>query len=178
MKVVSYRMAVMIAVSGIFAGMASAATPSGFSSANIALSAQVAVSCREEQQGSFAGPITIETTSATDQTITAVVDEIVKCTNGTVFTMKVSSANGTAFDRTCTSAGVGGMAFKSASTPADMIMYTFMCEGDTDGSGKFTGAGLATPRALGLSIRIAAADAQAAKAHDDYADMVTLTITY
>lgn len=165
-------------VASIMSGVAFAATPAGFSSASFPVNAQVNVACQESQQGVFANPIIINTTSAVDLTISAATDESVQCTNGTLFTMKVSSANGTAVNQTCTSAGVGGMAFKSASTPADSIPYRFLCAGDTDGSGNFTGAGFTTPRALGLGIRIAAADAQVAKAHDDYVDMVTLTVSY
>lgn len=168
----------MLSVLCIAAGTAVAATPPGFSSTTLALSAQINVACQEAQPGIFGNPIIIDTTLTVDQTIPALTDEAVKCTNGTVFTMKVSSANGSAVNQTCTSAGIGGMAFKSASSPGDAIPYTFFCAGDTDGSGNFTGAGFGTPRALGLGIRIAATDAQAAKAHDDYGDMVTLTISY
>lgn len=160
------------------ADMSSAATPSGFSSVTIAMSARVSVACQEAQQGVFNSPLIIDTTSAVDLTISAAVDEAVKCTNGTIFTMKISSANGTAVNQTCTSAGVDGMSFKSAGAPADRIPYKFLCSGDTDGSGGFTGAGFSIPRAMGLGIRIAAADAQAAKAHDDYSDTVTLMISY
>ena len=176
-KVRIYAMALAMAIAAE-AGVASAATPSGFSSMTIAMSAQVSVACQEAQQGVFSSPLIIDTTSAVDQTISAAVDEAVKCTNGTVFTMKVSSANGSAANQTCTSAGVDGMAFKSTGAPADTIPYKFLCSGDTDGSGGFTGAGFGLPRAMGLGIRIAAADAQSAKAHDDYADLVTLTISY
>lgn len=178
MKAVMYQVVVVFALTGMMIGAASAATPTGFSSVNIPVSAQVNIACQEAQQGSFPGTIIIDTMSAVDLTISASTDETVKCTNGTVFTMKVSSANGSAVNQTCISAGVGGLAFKSASAPANTIPYKFLCAGDTDGTGNFTGAGFSTPRALGLGIRIAAADAQAAMAHDDYSDMVTLMISY
>jgi spore coat protein U-like protein len=132
----------------------------------------------EEQHGSFPSPLTIETQSAADQTFPYSTDELVRCTNGVVFTVNVSSANGTANNQPCTSSGVGSMALKSASWPSDTIPYTFMCAGDTNGNGNFTGAGFAATKALGISIKVAAANAQAAMAHADYSDTVTLTLTY
>ncbi len=162
----------------VMAGMTYAATPSGFSSASIAVSAVVGPTCQEGQHGSFPNPITIDTQSVADQIFAASVDETVKCTNGTVFTVKVTSGNGTAVNQTCTTTGVSAMALKSAGTPADTIAYTFACSGDTDGLGNFTGAGFNTARALGMSIKVLAANAQAAIAHADYADIVTLTISY
>ncbi len=166
---------VLVCVTG---GQSRAATPSGFSSVSIPLSAMVNVACQEAQQGAFPSPIIIDTQSATEQTFAASTDEKIVCTNGTVFTIKVTSTNGSAVNQTCTSSGVNGMALKSAATPADAIAYTFFCGGDTDGLGSFTGAGYNVPKAIGMSIKIAAADAQAAKVHADYSDTVTMTISY
>jgi hypothetical protein len=70
------------------------------------------------------------------------------------------------------------MALKSAIWASDKIAYTFMCAGDTDGAGHFTGAGGTTARAMGIGIKILAADVQAAIAHNDYSDTVTMTISY
>ena len=70
------------------------------------------------------------------------------------------------------------MALRSAGTPGDAIAYTFMCAGDTDGVGHFTGGGYTTAKALGISIKVPAANAQTAVAHADYSDTVTLTISY
>ena len=70
------------------------------------------------------------------------------------------------------------MAMKSASAPADTIAYTFLCTGDTDGLGHFTGAGFNMPKAIGMSVKVAAANAQAAVVHGDYSDTVTMTISY
>ena len=162
----------------VMADGSSASTPSGFSSANITVSAAVAPACQEGQHGSFPNPLTIDSQSVSDQTFPASADETVVCTNGTVFTVKVTSGNGTAANQTCTSSGVSSMALKSMGTPADTISYTFVCGGDTDGAGHFTGAGSNTPRALGMSIKVLASNAQSAIAHADYADTVTLTITY
>ncbi len=167
-----------IGIITIMAGSAGASSPTGLSSVSIALNAQVAVACEEAQHGSFPSPITIDTQSASDQTFAASVDEKVACTNGTAFTIKVTSGNGTAVNQTCTSSGISSMALRSQSSPADAIAYTFVCAGDTDGQGHFTGAGFNTPKALGMSIRILAADAQAAVANNDYTDTITLTITY
>jgi spore coat protein U-like protein len=160
------------------AGSAPAASPSGFSTTTISLNAQVNTACQEAQHGTFPNPITIDTLAVSDQIFSPTVDETVKCTNGTLFTIKVSSANGAALNQTCTSGGVSAMALKSAGTPADTIAYTFMCAGDTDGAGNFTGAGFATAKALGISVKVLTANAQAAVAHADYSDTVTLTISY
>jgi spore coat protein U-like protein len=168
----------VIGIITVLAGGARAAPPLGFSSANITVTAVVAPSCQEGQHGSFPNPITIDTQSVADQTFAASVDETVKCTSGTVFTVKVTSGNGTAVNQTCTTAGVSSMALKSAGTPADTVAYTFACKGDTDGLGNFTGAGYNTAKALGMSIKVLAANAQAAVAHADYADTVTLTVSY
>jgi spore coat protein U-like protein len=70
------------------------------------------------------------------------------------------------------------MALKSAGSPADVVAYTLVCAGDTDGLGHFTGAGFNTPKAIGMSIKVLAANAQAAVAHPDYSDTVTMTISY
>jgi spore coat protein U-like protein len=162
----------------VMAGNAWAAlAPLGFSSASIAVSAVVGVACQEGQHGSFP-PLMIDTQSVSDQIFAASVDETVKCTSGTVFTVKVTSGNGTAVNQTCTTVGVSSMALKSAGTPADTVAYTFACGGDTDTVGNFTGAGFNMAKALGMSIKVLAANAQAAVAHADYADTVTLTITY
>ena len=162
----------------VMAGVAYASTPSGFSSASIVVSAVVGPACQEGQHGSFPNPIAIDTQSVSDQTFAASVDETVKCTSGTVFTVKVTSGNGTAVNQTCTTTGVSSMALKSAGTPADTVAYTFACSGDTDGLGNFTGAGFNAAKALGMSIKVLAANAQAAVAHADYTDTVTLTISY
>lgn len=170
-----------LAVTGIITvmtGGAWAAAPLGFSSANITVTAVVGPSCQEGQHGSFPNPITIDTQSVADQTFAASVDETVKCTSGTVFTVKVTSGSGTAVNQTCTTTGISSMALKSAGTPADTVAYTFACSGDTDGLGNFTGAGFITAKALGMSIKVLAANAQAAVAHADYADTVTLTVSY
>lgn len=167
-----------LAISSITAGIAFAATPSGFANATVIVNAQVNASCQEYQQVSFPNPLTIDTQSAVEQTFSPRADELVKCSNGTVFTVKVSSGNGTAMNQTCTSGGVSNMALKSAGAPAHVIAYMILCSGDTDGSGHFTGAGFSTPRALGMSLKIPASNAQTAVAHADYADFVTLTISY
>jgi hypothetical protein len=168
----------VFAATSITTGTVFAATPSGFASTTVAVNAQVGASCTEAQHGSFPNPLTIDTQLVADQTFSPTADELVKCTNGVVFTVNVSSANGTALNQTCTSGGVSGMALKSASWPTDAIAYTFMCGGDTGGTGHFTGAGFTTARAMGISIKVAAANAQAALAHADYSDNVTLTISY
>jgi hypothetical protein len=155
-----------------------AATPVGFSNTTLTVTAEVGVSCEETQHGEFPAPLLIDTQVVGDQTFAPIADELVSCTNGIVFTIKVSSANGTALDQTCTSNGVSGMSLKSASWPTDEVPYIFTCAGDTNGSGNFTGAGFASPRALGIGIKVLAADAQAALAHNDYSDTVTLTISY
>ena len=166
------------AVISFTAGRAYSATPAGFANTSLTVNAQVNAACQEAQHGSFPNPLIIDTQSAVDQTFSPSADEMVECTNGTVFTIKVSSGNGTAVNQTCTSGGVSNMALKSAGSPADAIAYMFLCSGDTDGSGHFTGAGTNTARGLGMSVKILAANAQAAVAHADYADTVTLTIAY
>ncbi|HUI67310.1 MAG TPA: hypothetical protein VL087_03785, partial [Nitrospirota bacterium] len=133
--------AVMAATVISMTEMVSAAPPSGFVSETIVVNAQMAAVCQEAQHGSFPNPITIDPLVGSDQTFSPAADETLKCSNGTVFTIKVSSANGTAVGQTCTSSGVSSMALKSAGTPGDSIAYTFMCAGDTDGAGHFTGAG-------------------------------------
>lgn len=165
--------AMSLTISSVFA-----ASPAGFTSTEIKVNAQVGVSCQEIQQGAFPSPLIIDTQTSAEQTFTPSADELVRCTNGTVFTVKVSSTNGSAIDQTCTSGGVANMVLKSASWPSDNIGYIFMCAGDTDGTGHFTGAGFATAKAMGIGIKILAAEAQAALAHADYSDMVTLTISY
>jgi hypothetical protein len=163
---------------GVQAGSAGAATPLGFSSASITLNAVVEAACQEVQQGSFPSPLVIDAQSASEQNFSATTDEKITCTNGTVFTLRVTSTNGTAVNQTCTSGGVSSMALRSAGSPADSIAYTFICGGDTDGLGHFTGEGFNVPKAVGMSIKIAAADAQAAVVHADYTDTVTMTISY
>jgi spore coat protein U-like protein len=170
--------AATLASIGAMTGIVSAATPSGFTNTTLTVNAQVNAACQEAQHGSFPNPLIVDTQSAVDQTFSPSADETVKCTNGTVFTIKVSSGNGTAVNQTCTSSGVSNMALKSAGSPADAIAYMFLCSGDTDGSGHFKGAGTNTARGLGMSVKILAANAQAAVAHADYADTVTLTIAY
>jgi len=162
----------------VLAGIASASTPSGFASTTLALSAEVGNACQEVQHGAFPNPIVIETQTVNDQTFAPTADEQVRCTNGTIFTIKVSSGNGSAVNQTCTSGGISTMALKSSGSPADVIPYVFLCTGDTDGSGHFVGAGFNTPRALGISVKILAVYAQNAVAHADYSDTITLTITY
>jgi hypothetical protein len=170
--------AVMAALVMSMTEMASAAPPSGFALGTVLVNAQMAAVCQEAQHGSFPNPITIDPLAGSDQTFSPATDETLKCSNGTVFTIKVSSANGTAVAQTCTSSGVNSMALKSAGTPGDTIAYTFMCAGDTDGAGHFTGGGYTTAKAMGMSIRVLAANAQTAVAHSDYSDTVTLTISY
>lgn len=166
------------AVMSFMTSEAGAATPQGFASTTLDVRAEVGIACQEVQHGMFPSPLVIDTQKVGDQVFPAVADQLVKCTSGVVFTVKVSSANGSALEQNCTSAGVSGMALQSASWPADKVPYTFTCAGETDGAGHFTGAGYVTARALGISVRIAEADAQAAIAHADYADTVTLTISY
>ena len=168
----------IIAVIVMAAGTTFSAPPSGFASTTVVVNAQMAAICQEAQHGSFPNPITIDALAGSDQTFSPAVDETLKCSNGTVFTVKVSSANGTAVGQTCTSSGVSSMALRSAGTPGDSIAYTFMCAGDTDGVGHFTGGGYTTAKALGISIKVPAANAQTAVAHADYSDTVTLTISY
>ena len=169
---------VTIFVVASFAAGTAFAAQSGFSSTNVIVTAQVTGLCQEAQHGSFPDPLTIDPLLSTDLTFLPSADELVKCTNGAVFTVKVSSANGTAINQTCTSGGVSTMALKSASWPSDTVAYSFMCAGDTDGAGHFTGAGYIATRAMGISIKILTANAQAAIAHADYSDTVTLTLTY
>jgi len=177
MKKIFWLVAIFVAA-GMMTGNTFAATPSGFSNTTVTINAQVGVSCEETQHGSFPNPLTIDTQTAADQTFAPSADELVRCTSGMVFTVKVSSANGAVLDQTCTSGGVSGMRLRSASWSTDEVAYTFMCAGDTTGTGNFTGAGFTTARAMGISIKIAAADAQAAIAHADYSDTVTMTISY
>jgi hypothetical protein len=170
--------AVMATIVISMTAMASAAPPAGFASGSVVVNAQMAAVCLEAQHGSFSNPITIDPLAGSDQTFSPAADETLKCSNGTVFTIKVSSANGTAVGQTCTSSGVSSMALKSAGTPGDTITYTFMCSGDTDGAGHFTGGGYTTAKAMGIGIKVPAASAQTAIAHTDYSDTVTLTISY
>lgn len=144
----------------------------------IPVNAQVTVACVESQHGTFPNPLTIDTQTSADQFFPYSTDEMVSCSNGTVFLVSITSANGTAVNQPCTSGGVSAMALKSASWPSDTIAYTFICAGDTNGTGYFTGAGYNTARALGIGIRVAGASAQAAMAHNDYQDTVTITLTY
>jgi len=176
-KKVLWFMAAFAAMN-LMIGSALAATLSGFSSTALKVNAQVMAVCEEAQHGSFPDPLTIDPLVASDLTFPHSADQLIKCVNGTVFTVKVSSANGTALDQNCTSGGVAGMVLRSASWPSDSVAYTFMCAGDTDGRGHFTGAGFATAKAMGISIKILAADAQDALAHADYSDTVTMTISY
>lgn len=175
-KILSVAAVAMIVLA--VGGEAHAAPPSGFASTAIVVNAQITATCQEASHVSFPNPITIDALAGFDQTFSPTVDEAVRCSNGTIFTVKVSSANGTAVGQTCTSSGVSSMALRSAGTPGDTIAYTFMCAGDTDGSGHFTGAGNTTAKAFGISIKVLAANAQAALAHSDYSDTVTLTLSY
>lgn len=177
MRKVLWLMTVLTAIS-LMPQIVVAAAPLGFSNTNVAVNAQVSASCQEVQHGSFPNPLIIDPQLTGDQTFLPSTDELVRCTNGGVFTIKVSSANGSAVDQTCTSSGVNNMLLKSGSWPMDTIPYTFMCAGDTNGNGQFTGAGYAISRALGISIKVTAANAQLALSHADYSDTVTLTITY
>ncbi len=165
---------------GIIAVISSAYAlpPSGFSSTTISISAQVGATCQEAQHGFFPAPIMIDAFSAADQTFAPSADEMVRCSSGTIFTIKVTSAMGTAVDQVCTASGVSGMTMKSLSSPAVVLPYTFMCAGNTDGSGRFTGAGFSTARSLGIGLKVLAADARAAVSNNDYSDTVTLTISY
>jgi len=170
--------AVIAAIVMSMSEIAAAAPPLGSASSSIVVNAQMAAVCQEAQHGSFPNPITIDPLAGSDMTISPAADETLKCSYGTVFTIKVSSANGTAVGQTCTSSGVSSMALKSAGTPGDTIAYTFMCTGDTDGAGHFTGGGYTTAKAMGISIKVPVASAQTAVAHTDYSDTVTLTISY
>ena len=170
--------AVMAVIAMAVGGETRTAISAELPSADIVVNAKVTAACQEALHGAFPNPLMIETQSATDQIFAPSADELVRCSNGMFFTVKVSSANGTAVGQTCTSGGVSGMALKSASWPGDMVAYTFMCAGDTDGAGHFTGAGYNTAKALGISIKVLQADAQAAFAHADYSDTVTLTLSY
>jgi len=165
-------------ISMVMAGMVFAAPPAGVTSMAIAVNAQMPAVCQEAQHGSFPNPITIDPLAGSDQTFSPSVDETLKCSSGTVFTVKVSSANGTAVGQICTSSGVSSMALRSAGTPGDTIAYTFMCAGDTDGAGHFTGGGYTSAKAMGISVKVPAASAQTAVAHSDYSDTVTLTLSY
>jgi len=173
-----FRLMAALAAMSIPLNAVHAETPAGFSNTTLKVTAEVGVLCEETQHGEFSAPLLIDTQVVGDQTFTPIADELVSCTKGVVFTVKVSSANGSALNQTCTSGGVSGMALKSASWPTDVIPYIFTCAGDTNGSGNFTGAGFTSPRALGIGIKVLAADAQAALAHNDYSDTVTLTISY
>lgn len=177
MKKLLSLMAVLTAIS-VISEIVFAATPLGFDNTTVTINAQVGVSCQEAQHGAFPSPLIIDTQVVNDQNFSPTADQMVYCTNGVVFTVNVSSANGTALDQVCTSGGVSGMLMQSASWPGDTIAYTFMCAGDTNGAGNFTGAGFTTARAMGISIKVLEADAQAAMAHADYSDTVTLTISY
>jgi spore coat protein U-like protein len=174
--ILSVAAAVMIVLA--VRGEARAAPPSGFASTAIVVNAQITATCQEASHVSFPNPITIDALAGSDQIFSPTVDEAVRCSNGTLFTVKVSSANGTAVGQACTSSGVSSMALRSAGTPGDTIAYTFMCAGDTDGSGHFTGSGNTTAKAFGISIKVLAGNAQAALAHADYSDTVTLTLSY
>jgi hypothetical protein len=178
-KKILWLMAVVTAMSLMMeTETSSAAAPVGFAYTTVDVKAEIGIACVEAQHGTFSSPLIIDPQTASDQSFSSAVDELVKCTKGVVFTVKVSSANGTALDQNCTSSGVSGMALKSASWPGDTVAYTFMCEGDTTGTGHFTGAGFNTSKAMGISIKIAAADAQEALAHADYSDTITMTISY
>lgn len=177
MKKIIWLMAVLAAMS-LMKQSVSAATPLGFSYTAIEVKAVIGIACQEVQHGEFPNPLIVDTQTVNDQTFSPSADELVKCSNGVIFAVKVSSANGTALDQNCTSSGVSGMKLKSVSWPADTVAYSFMCAGDTDGTGHFTGAGHVTAKSLGISIKVAMADAQAAIAHEDYSDTVTLTISY
>lgn len=179
LKKIIWLMAGLAAMSPMMATKtSSAASPAGFAYTTVDVKAEIGIACMEAQHGSFPSPLIIDPQTTSDQNFSSTTDELVKCTKGIVFTVKVSSANGTAIEQNCTSSGVSGMAMKSASWPSDKIAYTFICEGDTTGSGHFTGAGFNTAKAMGIGIKIAAADAQEALAHADYSDTITMTISY
>jgi hypothetical protein len=175
-KILSIAVGAMIVLA--IGGEARAAPPTGFASTAIVVNAQITANCQEASHVSFPNPITIDTLAGSDQTFLPTIDEAVRCSNGTLFTVKVSSANGTAVGQACTSSGISSMALRSAGTPGDTIAYTFMCAGDTDGAGHFVGAGNTIAKAFGISIKVLAANAQAALAHADYSDTVTLTLSY
>lgn len=177
MKKILWLMAVLTAMS-FTSNIGYSATPSGFANTTVKVNAQVIGVCKEVQHGSFPNPLMIDPLAASDLTFPPSADQLIKCVNGTVFTVKISSSNGTALDQNCTSSGVAGMALRSASWPSDSVDYIFTCAGDTDGRGNFTGAGFSTAKAMGIGIKILAADAQAALAHSDYSDTVTMTISY
>jgi len=167
----------LILAAGVAAEKVSAATPGGSAVVYITVNARVGVALQEQQRATFSDQLVIDP-QGSDQIFLPAADQVIKGTNGTVFNIKVSSVNGTAVHQACTANGVSSMKLRSASSPADTIPYTFICSGDTEGNGQFRGAGYNTPRALGVSIKIAGSDAQAAVARADYSDTITMMITY
>jgi len=168
----------LIAALGVAAEDSSAAKSSGFASVVVTVTARVNPSLQEAQRVNFGNQLVIDPQAGGDILFMPTSDQIMKGTTGTVFKIKVSSVNGTAVNQACTANGVSGMKLRSANSPGDTIPYTFICAGDTEGTGQFQGAGFKTPRALGIGIKVAGADAEAAMSHTDYSDTITLLITY
>jgi len=169
----------LIVVLGIYAAEeSSAAKSSGFASVVVTVNARVNPSLQEAQRVNFGNQLIIDPQAGGDILFTPTSDQMMKGTKGTVFKITVSSGNGTAVNQACTAGGVSGMKLRSANSPGDTIPYTFVCAGDTEGTGQFRGAGFNTPRALGIGIRVAGADAESAMAHTDYSDTITLLISY
>jgi hypothetical protein len=167
----------IVALSGA-AEESSVASNTGFVSVVVTVNARVNGSLQEAQRVNFGNQLVIDPQAGGDIIFMPTSDQIMKGTSGTVYKIKVSSVNGTAVNQACTANGVSGMKLRSANSPGDTIPYTFMCAGDTEGTGQFRGAGFNTPRALGIGIKVAGADAEAAMAHTDYSDTITLMISY
>ena len=177
MKKLCCLLILIVALSGA-AEESSAASKTGLVSVVVTVNARVNGSLQEAQRVNFGNQLVIDPQAGGDIIFLPTSDQIMKGTSGTVYKIKVSSVNGTAVNQACTANGVSGMKLRSANSPGDTIPYTFMCAGDTEGTGQFRGAGFNTPRALGIGIRVAGADAEAAMSHTDYSDTITLLITY
>jgi hypothetical protein len=92
-----------------------------------------------------------------------------KCSNGTSFSITgLSSAGGGT--GTCT--GFTGT-LKSTGTPADTLSYTAACS-----TGAYAGTGYSAGVNMPISGTIASSQYQDAKAHTDYSDTLTVTISY
>jgi len=168
------RVYVMAAVATAVIAMAGSAFAGSTSINNpIALTAQVKGVCQEVQPATF-NLMDIDTATLADLAFAPAQDEQVKCTKNQSFTINVASTQGGG-SGACSNTGYStNMALKSG---ADAIPYTVACT-LADGTGAFTGQGGSTPLSLGLGIKVLKADAVAAAAHLDYADTLTLTITY
>jgi len=177
MKKSIYLLTLFTALSAAAVSAATAA-PVGSATVYITVNARVGIALQEVQRCTFANQLVIDPQSGSDHIFLPNTDQIIKGTNGAVFNVKVSSINGTAVNQACTANGVSGMQLRSASSPTDTIPYTFMCTGDTEGMGQFRGAGYNTPKALGITIKVAGSAAQTAAARTDYTDTITMLISY